>query len=116
MSTDLHKRMLEFNYGDPEVAELMRDVWAATPWMVDAFTGDYGREREILEWCYEQFGPQASQIHGKPGTWYRGSATVYGHTWFGFATAEQLARFAQRWPTPAGEVAPGADAPVLRFP
>lgn len=103
MSTDLHKRMLAFNYCDDERSELMRYVWAPTPWMVDAFTGNYdtGQKRDILHWCYETFGEQASPIHDRVGAWQQGGATIYGWTWFGFSTEADMHKFIERWPSPS---------------
>jgi hypothetical protein len=99
MSTDLHRRTIAFDYGDNERGDLMREVWAPTPWMIDVFTGNCGdgRERDILHWCYEEFGEQASPIHGRAGDWQRGGATINGWTWFGFATEALMARFVERW-------------------
>lgn len=104
MSTPLHQRMLTFDYGpEPERVELMRKVWAGHPWIVDTYTGGYSndrdREHEILTWCYENFGEQASPIHDKPGAWYRGSATVNGWTWMGFTTEADMLKFAAHWQT-----------------
>lgn len=103
MSTDLHKRMLAFNYGDDERSALMRRVWQDTPWMVDAWTGPSceGRDREMRDWCYRTFGDECQPIHGRPGLWRRGSATIHGWTWFGFATQGQLRAFELAFPTPA---------------
>lgn len=105
MSTDLHKRMLEFNYGDDERAKLMREVWLGHPWMVDAFSGGYrdDREYQMLDWCYETFGQQASPIHKRPGAWLRGSATVHGWTWFGFTNEADMLKLIVRWPSPTSE-------------
>jgi hypothetical protein len=110
MATALYDRMVAFNYEDDERAALMRKVWDPTPWMVDAYTGNYvdGREREMLLWCFDTFGDQASPIHEKPGTWLRGSATVDGWTWFGFATEADMDRFVARWPAPEGVKHPEA--------
>ena len=102
--SDLFHHMLAFNYGDRERAELMRKVWSYTPWMADIYTGGYSndqdRELEIREWCREKFGPEAWPIHEKPGTWQRGSATIDGWTWMGFATEDQMRQFMDRWPAP----------------
>jgi hypothetical protein len=113
MSTPLYERILAFNYEDTDRAELMRKVWIGTPWVIDSYTGNYdeGRKRDMLHWCYETFGQQASPIHDRPGTWQQGSATIYGWTWFGFATKSQMHLFVERWPTPEGIAHP--DAPAL---
>lgn len=107
MSTDLYRRTMAFEHRDPETAALMRKVWTPTPWMVDAFVGSLPseRERDIVEWCREQFGPEGSPIHEIAGTWHRGNAVIFGWAWFGFATEEQMQRFIAVWPTPAGEIA-----------
>ena len=86
----------------PERKELMAKVWRDTPWMVDAYTGshDTDRRHDLMEWCREQFGPEAWPIHGHPGQWHSGGATVDGWTWMGFATEEQMRRFTERWPAP----------------
>lgn len=103
IGTDLYKRTMQwaehdgrYRYGD-----LMREVWSVTPWMVDAYTGGYSnnleREENIREWCREHFGQEASPLHGIKGAWQRGSATINGYTWMGFATQEMLEKFCQRW-------------------
>lgn len=99
MSTALHKRILAFDYGDQERTDLMIKVWAVTPFVVNVRTGSVNSEteREITEWCREKFGPDAWPIHGKPGKWQRGSATVHGETFMGFDTAETLAVFMGRF-------------------
>lgn len=104
MATDLYHRTMDFDYGDGGRCELMQRVWRDTPWMVDTYTGGYSRNRErehaMLMWCYDAFGEQASPIHGKPGHWQRGSATVDGWTWYGFSTEAEMNAFTERWPTP----------------
>ena len=100
--TDLYRSALEFNDDDPERKALMAKVWRDTPWMVDAYTGshDTDRRHDLMEWCREQFGPEAWPIHGHPGQWHSGGATVDGWTWMGFATEEQMCAFIERWPAP----------------
>ena len=85
--------------------ELMTRVWCNTPYMCDAYTGSVagGRDSEMYEWCAEEFGPEASPMHDIPGRWHRGGATVFGWTWFGFASYEMMQRFLERWPEPAIE-------------
>lgn len=104
MATPLYDRMLAYNYGDEERAVLMRKVWSGHPWMVDAYTGgcDSDRERDLQRWCFDTFGDQASPIHGKQGSWYRGSATINGWTWMGFTNKADMLRFIERWPAPEG--------------
>jgi hypothetical protein len=104
MATSLYDSMIAFNYGDAERAAIMREVWDPTPWMVDAFTGGCGgaRERDMMDWCFEQFGQQSFPLHGRPGRWMQGCATVHGWTWFGFAEKTDMDRFIARWPAPEG--------------
>lgn len=83
---------------------LMRQVWDGTPWMVDAYTGpvsNSGRYREMMDWCLEQFGPQAWPFsdNPNPGNWHMGGVTWFGYTWIGFKTEEMMTRFLNRWPT-----------------
>jgi hypothetical protein len=86
-----------------ERGALMRKVWEKTPWMVNAYTGDpYIREIKMLRWCQENFGPEAWPIHGKPGKWYRGGATVNGWTRMGFETEAMMNKFCETWPAPEG--------------
>ena len=103
--TPLFERTMAFDYGRAETSALMRKVWEPTPWMVDAYTGDVvdrEREREMLSWCYDEIGPQASPIHDRAGRWQRGNATVFGWTSFGFAAEADMLRFIARWPAPEG--------------
>lgn len=106
MATDLYHRTMDFNYSDEERAELMHKVWDGFPWMVNAYTGGYshGRDREhdILMWCCDNIGEPASPIHDRPGRWYRGSATVDGWTFMGFASKDDMEKFTGRWPAPEG--------------
>ncbi|WP_375191855.1 hypothetical protein [Marinobacter sp.] len=95
--SDLYQRQIA-ECGD----ELMHKVWDGTPWMIDAYTGSHEDERhfEIMEWCHDNFGPEAWPIHGKPGQWHSGGATVMGWTWIGFATKEMMEQFIEAWPLP----------------
>lgn len=86
--------------------ELMHQVWDGTPWMVDAYTGTIendGRYERMMRWCLDQFGFEAWPIHGKPGDWHSGGATVLGWTWMGFRTREMMDRFVAAWSNPQEE-------------
>lgn len=111
VGTELFQRILEFDYGDRERGDLMREVWSPTPWVIDAWTGVGGdlREREMMDWCYQHFGAQSSPIHERSGRWMRGNATIYGWTWFGFSTREEMDKFAAAWPNPARSYDGGGD-------
>lgn len=105
MSTRLHKLVLESGEDS-----LHARVWRGTPWIADAWVGDWqreSREAEMLEWCADTFGVEAFPFGPQPrtGRWRRGGATVFGWAWFGFDTEEAMNQFIAAWPTPA-EVAP----------
>ena len=106
--TDLYRRTLAYDYGDDERNELMREVWSPTPWMIDVNTGRCGEDldREIRFWCHDTFGEECWPIHGRPGVWQRGSATVFGSTWYGFATEEMMHQFLARWPQETADDCP----------
>lgn len=97
----LYHRTIEWSEANltAEGLALNHKVWDGTPWMVNAFTGPIVEDRmhEIISWCRERFGPEAWPIHGKPGNWHRGGATVQGWTWFGFATKEAMQQFEAEW-------------------
>lgn len=104
MATELYRDTIAWadrNLDEGGVA-LQHTVWDGTPWMVDAFTGsiESDRDYEIRKWCNEEFGPEARPIHGIPGAWHRGVATVNGWTWIGFAEREMMERFVAAWPKP----------------
>ncbi|OYX79617.1 MAG: hypothetical protein B7Y77_01650 [Bradyrhizobium sp. 35-63-5] len=103
MSTKLYERTMAFEYGDAERSGLMHKVWSPTPWMIDVYVGQWedGRERRILEWCYDTLGQESSPIHRHIGRWRRGNATICGWTWFGFAMEGDMQAFEAVWPVPA---------------
>lgn len=105
MSTDLYERTIAYDKGDQRGNDLMRKVWESTPWMVDAFTSSCceARYQEMTGWCRDNYGQDCWPIHGRPGTWQTGGATVFGWTWFGFATEAQLNKFMAAWPNPTSE-------------
>lgn len=84
---------------DRERAALSRKVWNGTPWMLNVNGGSPGGDqtREIILWCREHFGDEAWPIHSEAGNWQRGSATVYGWTWYGFATEQMMQKFQAKW-------------------
>lgn len=99
--TALFERTLSFDYGDTERGDLMSKVWAPTPWMADVYSGRVNSDtyRAMMEWCRANMGDECSPIHGRPGDWQSGAATVFGWTWFGFAREEQLGRFLAAFPS-----------------
>lgn len=105
--TQLYRETLAYNSGDPERDALMREVWSPTPFMMDCFTGSMREARyyDMLHWCCERFGRQASPIHEIDGDWQTGGATIHGWTWYGFKTAEMLQEFMDAWPAAASATA-----------
>lgn len=102
--TPLYERTMALTETDVVAPELMRLIWAPTPWMIDAFTGSFddGRSREILEWCHEQFGDESDPQRDRAGRWRRGNATINGWTWYGFQTKADMETFIARFPHPVG--------------
>jgi hypothetical protein len=99
IGTPIYHRFMA-SHGD-EHEGINRKVWDPTPWILDVFTGDEDRDdrmRRIMDWCREIFGEESSPIHGRAGRWHRGGATIDGWTWFGFATAADMAMFQESWP------------------
>lgn len=95
----LYGRILAFDYGDADRTELMEKVWSVTPWAVNVMTGNIEGEdyRRVREWCRDNLGAEAWPIHGRPGCWQFGSATVHGETFIGFETEEMLAQFQRQF-------------------
>lgn len=101
MGSELYARMIELNADERErIQALMRKAWDATPWMLDAWTGDQERLRAIREWCAERFGPEGWPLHDRPTRWFLGGATIGGWTWMGFDTEEAMREFEAAWPAP----------------
>lgn len=85
----------------PEHLELTRAQWTPTPWMITAETE--GREIQIHQWCCRNFGIESSPMHGKKGAWKRGSVTLRGRTWYGFASHHMLEQFKAQFDARPGE-------------
>jgi hypothetical protein len=102
MATELYRKAMDWAASklDADGMVQQRKTWEVTPWMVDVYTGWIGeeRDREMRRWCGKAFGEEARPIHGRPGAWQRGGATVNGWTWFGFASEEMMERFLAAWP------------------
>lgn len=98
MGSALYRRAMAYYDTNDRDPALQHKVWDPTPWMLDVYTGrGDDRMRAILAWCLERFGDEAWPIHGKPGSWHMGGATLYGWTWFGFDTEEKMRAFQAKW-------------------
>jgi hypothetical protein len=99
MATDLYQRVMGDT--DPHL-NINKRVWKDYPWLIDAFTGshDDSRSREIQDWLHKEFGREGWALADRAGRWQRGSATVNGWTWHGFATREDMDAFLSRWGVP----------------
>ncbi len=99
VGTDLYQRTIDYDYSDQESKSLMAKVWGVTPWMINVHTGSPGEDsyRAIVHWCREEIGPEAWPIHERPGEWQTGSATLFGETFIGFRTEEQMDRFCAKF-------------------
>ena len=102
--TELYKLIMKKAEQNGSDLELQHMVWDPTPWVIQVQLGDpvdtfeYSDEREIMDYCLAQFGPESWPIHNKPAAWYRGGATVNGVTWLGFATEQMMQQFMADWP------------------
>lgn len=102
--TSLYTRMCAFDHGDAERNALMAHVWSSTPWMLNTKTGSMADPEGIVAWqrirawCENNIGDEAFPIHGRDGQWQFGGATVFGWTWVGFATEDQMRRFMAAFP------------------
>jgi hypothetical protein len=97
MTTRLYRQYCE-EPATPLAADL-KSVWQDTPWIIDVDTGvsDGARCREIFLWCHANLGVESDPWRGKPGRWRRSNATVFGRTWFGFATEADMRLFQSVW-------------------
>jgi len=100
IGTPLYHQMLVADYGDGDRAALMADVWRPTPFMIDVQTGGVNSDQflAIIHWCRDHWGAPCSVIHSIEGAWQRGSATIFGWEWYGFATPEQMDQFIEAFP------------------
>ena len=101
--SELYRRAMAHYEQQGDRPDLMHKLWDNTPWMVSAFVGQVGGDRDeaMRQWCRDHYGPQAWPIHGRPGEWHSGGATSQGWTWFGFATETMMTKFIEVWPLPA---------------
>ena len=95
MPTELYDKIIKHGETSCAGSDLTHKLWDHTPWVIDVFFGGHNSEseRSILDYCFCNFGPEAWPIHGKPGNWYRGGATVDGSGWIGFHTAAMMEQF-----------------------
>lgn len=103
MSTELYRQYIDYAASrGKEDLDLAHEVWDATPWIVDAWEGDHDsmRYRDMLLWCDERWGNQAWWPSGRPGSWQRGSAIIFGWNWWGFDTEDKMHAFMAQWPSP----------------
>ena len=100
--SELFRRAMAYYEQQGDRPDLMHRLWDDTPWMVSAFVGQVGGERdeEMRQWCHDHYGPQAWPIHGRPREWHSGGATSQGWTWFGFATETMMREFLEARPEP----------------
>lgn len=94
---------------DVERPLLAHQVWDPTPWVITIRSpypgsssasfkdGDVDRLTHI-HWLSEAIGKESWPIHGKPGDWHFGGATVDGETWLGFRTEEMMRQFMAFFP------------------
>lgn len=97
--SDLYQRAMAYYDANDSDPALQHQVWDGYPWMLDVHTDGVAtdRDRAICDWCRKTFGDEGHPIHGIPGAWHRGGATVFGWTWFGFASADHMRQFRAVW-------------------
>lgn len=91
--------MAYYEAKEEDGGELQHRVWDATPWMIDVYEGSMEtmRYRDLIMWSDDKWGPQFWWPSGREGSWQRGSATVFGWTWWGFDTEEKMREFQAEW-------------------
>lgn len=96
MGSDIFK---DYILANAEEDGLSLRVWSGTPWIASLFTDDDRRRRQMVEWMHDQFGPSAFPFgdQPQPGRWREGNATVFGWTWFGFSTEEEMDQAVAFW-------------------
>ena len=104
MSTPLYEKIVSFEYHDKKTTELVRKVWAGTPWVINV--RDFGvNSREwfdFVEWACIELGPESCAWNDYKGDWYRAGATVNGLTNYGFSSKGRMRRFMARYPDRVG--------------
>lgn len=107
--TPRYHAIMDYWKDDPEHLALEHKVWDPTPWVIairspypDSSSasfkaGDVDRLTH-MDWLYRNLGDESRPIHGKPGDWQFGGATVDGETWLGFRTEEMMRRFIAFFP------------------
>jgi hypothetical protein len=104
VGSDLYQHIIAWSLANLNTYqhELTLKCWEDRPWMVSLYTGSCGEDRDydIRTWCREQFGEEAWPLHGRWGRWYRGGATVYGWTHFGFSSRSMMEAAELAWPPP----------------
>ena len=100
MGTALYDRILEMSKSDPDAGELMRKVWAPTPWVINVrdFEPNSKEWFDFVRWAIEELGDESSPIHEQAGVWKRGNATLFGWAWYGFAAEHLMDKFMRRYP------------------
>lgn len=92
---------------DSAHGEINRKCWEGNPWIVEAYTGRCGEDRDFAmrQWLHDTMGEQ-SWPFGQVAIyrrWFCGGATIHGWTWFGFATEADMQAFLAAWPNPEGD-------------
>jgi hypothetical protein len=95
IGNDVFQRMIE-NSG--EHAEINREVWTPTPYMVDVLITE--REHEIRNWLNLNFGFERNPWRESKGLWHQSRVIMHGYCWYGFETEELMNRFVKQFPSP----------------
>ena len=102
MGTRIYDEMMAYydEHLDEESKALQHKVWDPTPWVVNVNTGSLSEDRsfEMMDWCRNNLGDESWPIHGRPGVWRRGGATIHGWTYFGFVSEKSMSEFMFEFP------------------
>jgi hypothetical protein len=88
---------MDYWKGDP-LLELEHTVWDPTPWVIDIYSPHDALRTSHICWLRENIGKESWPLHGEPGDWHFGGATVQGQVWLGFKTEEMMQRFCNAFP------------------
>lgn len=101
IGNELYNKIISYDYGNDELKSLMKKIWQGTPYVVNAYFGDFDekndRAEKIRYWCVKNFGERNDFLRGISGNWTEGNVTILGYNWIGFKTKEQLDKFIEVW-------------------
>lgn len=100
MATQLYHKIVSYEYHDKALTELMRKVWAGTPWVINVRDFDANSREwfDFIEWANVEIGPESCAWNNYQGCWAKASVIVNGLTDYGFSTEQKMRQFMARYP------------------